>query len=61
MVRRYGTLLAALVIGASTLALAACNTMAGAGKDVSAVGHDMTRGSTTARDKVDDSTNASKE
>jgi|GEM_PF-2280671 len=61
MARRYGSLLAALVIAASTLALSACNTVAGAGKDVSAVGHDVTRGSTAARDKADNATDASKD
>nr|WP_321986508.1 entericidin [uncultured Lichenicoccus sp.] len=57
---RKSRLLAAAVFGLAMLGLSACNTVAGAGKDVSAVGHDMTGSSTKTQDKVTDSTGAAK-
>lgn len=57
---RKSSLTAAAILGVAMLGLSACNTVAGAGKDVSAVGHDMTGGSTKAQDKVTDSTGAAK-
>ena len=41
------------------LSLAACNTMHGAGKDVSAVGHDVSRGASAAQQGITNSTGAS--
>lgn len=48
--------LAALLVG-----LAGCNTMAGAGKDVSSVGHNVSRGATAAQDGIHNATGASKQ
>ena len=41
------------------LSLAACNTMHGAGKDVSAVGHDVSRGASAAQQSITNATGAS--
>ena len=61
MYRRFATLLAVAVLGVATLGLSACNTMSGAGKDVSAVGHDVTRGANAAGNSIDKNTGASKD
>ena len=42
--RRSMALLAVLALSASTALLSACNTVAGAGQDVSSTGHAVTRG-----------------
>ncbi len=42
--RRSATLLAVLALSASAGLLSACNTVAGAGQDVSSTGHAVTRG-----------------
>ncbi len=42
--RRSMALLAVLALSASTVLLSACNTVAGAGQDVSSTGHAVTRG-----------------
>jgi predicted small secreted protein len=41
------------------LSLAACNTVHGAGKDVSAVGHDVSRGASAAQQGISNATGAS--
>lgn len=41
------------------LSLAACNAVHGAGKDVSAVGHDVSRGASAAQQGITNSTGAS--
>lgn len=41
------------------MSLAACNTVHGAGKDVSAVGHDVSRGAAAAQRSIANSTGAS--
>ncbi|GBQ98902.1 hypothetical protein AA23498_3351 [Acetobacter nitrogenifigens DSM 23921 = NBRC 105050] len=48
-----------VAIGAALLSLAACNTVAGAGKDVSSVGHDVSRGASSAQQGIANSTGAS--
>ncbi|WP_241767725.1 entericidin A/B family lipoprotein [Tanticharoenia sakaeratensis] len=53
---RAMTLLAAL---AGTAGLSACNTMRGAGQDVSSVGHDMSRGASSAQGSIARGTGAS--
>ena len=52
MFRRSATLLAVLVLGAASLGLTACNTVSGAGKDLSAAGHDVTGTSNATQDKI---------
>ncbi len=42
MFRRSATLLAVLVLGTATLGLTACNTVAGAGQDISKGGNKLT-------------------
>ncbi len=42
--RRSMALLAVLALSASAALLSACNTVAGAGQDVSSTGHAVTRG-----------------
>ncbi len=59
MFRRIASLLAVLLLGMTTLGLSACNTISGAGKDVSAVGHDVTRGSDASSNAISDKTGAS--
>ena len=59
MFRRLASLLAVLLLGMTTLGLSACNTISGAGKDVSAVGHDVTRGSDASSSAISDKTGAS--
>ena len=61
MLRRSTALLAVAVLGVSMLGLSACNTVSGVGKDASALGHDVTRGSDATGDKIHDSTGASKD
>ncbi|WP_242010643.1 entericidin A/B family lipoprotein [Acetobacter musti] len=45
--------------GAALLSLAACNTVSGAGKDVSSVGHNVSRGADAAQRGITNSTGAS--
>ncbi len=59
MIRKSASLLAAALLGMATLGLSACNTISGAGKDVSAVGHDVSRGSDATSDAISDKTGAS--
>jgi entericidin A len=59
MLRRFAILVAAATLGVSTLGLTACNTVSGAGKDLSAVGHDVSRGSNAAGAKINQKTGAS--
>ena len=50
--------LAAAVIMGAAAPLCACNTVSGAGKDVSSVGHDVTKGANYTQDKWKQSTPA---
>lgn len=59
MIRRFAAVLTVAALGAATLGLSACNTVSGAGKDLSAVGHDVTKGSDNAGNKIDQKTGAS--
>lgn len=59
MLRKFTTLTAVAVLGVAMLGLSACNTVAGAGKDASALGHDVTRGSNATSNKIHDTTGAS--
>ncbi len=59
MSRRTASLLAVLLLSVATLGLSACNTISGAGKDVSAVGHDVSRSSDATSDAISDKTGAS--
>lgn len=61
MLRRIATLLTVLALGTATLGLSACNTMTGAGKDLSAAGHDLSGGSTATQNKIVDKTGAAKD
>lgn len=47
------------VLAAALLTLAACNTVHGAGKDVSALGHDVSRGAAATQHSINKSTGAS--
>ena len=58
MLRRSTGLLAVVVLGVAMLGLSACNTVSGAGKDLSAAGHDVTGTSSAAQDKIHDKTGA---
>ncbi|MBF0858772.1 entericidin A/B family lipoprotein [Gluconobacter sp. LMG 31484] len=48
----------ALLSGAG-VTLSACNTVRGAGQDVSSVGHDVARGANASQDAIQRNTNAS--
>jgi len=61
MFRRTATVFTVLALGVATLGLSACNTMSGAGKDLSAAGHDVTGGSNAAQNKIVDKTGAAKD
>ena len=61
MFRRSLSLFAAALLAVATLGLSACNTMSGAGKDLSAAGHDMTHVSGSTQDKIVDKTGAAKD
>lgn len=61
MFRRIATVFTVLALGVATLGLSACNTVSGAGKDLSAAGHDMTGGSTATQNKIVDKTGAAKD
>jgi len=45
-------LIGATLAGAATVALSACNTMAGIGEDISAAGRGMTRGAEKTKEKM---------
>ena len=47
--RRGMALLTVLALSASSMLLSACNTLAGAGQDVSATGHAVTNGAETVK------------
>ncbi|NHO31293.1 entericidin A/B family lipoprotein [Acetobacter fallax] len=47
------------VVATALLALAACNTVSGAGKDVSSVGHNVSRGANAAQTGITNATGAS--
>jgi predicted small secreted protein len=51
-------LLGVAMLGLSA-ALSACNTMRGAGQDVSSVGHDVSRGANASQQQITKSTGAS--
>ena len=59
MFRRNASLLAAALLAVATLGLSACNTISGAGKDASALGHDVSRGSDATSNAISDKTGAS--
>ena len=61
MPRRFASLFAVAILGAAALGLSACNTISGAGKDVSAVGHNVTRGSDATSNAISDKTGASQQ
>ncbi len=58
MLRRFTGLFLVAALVVATLGLSACNTVTGAGKDLSAAGHDVSGGSTAAQDKIHDKTGA---
>ncbi|GEN62131.1 hypothetical protein AOE01nite_03550 [Acetobacter oeni] len=47
------------VASVTLLALAACNTVSGAGKDVSSIGHNVSRGANAAQQGITNTTGAS--
>lgn len=49
--RALRVFLAAVVVVGAASTLSACNTVSGAGKDVSSVGHDVTRGADYTQSK----------
>ena len=61
MACNYKRIQGAVALLAATLALSACNTIAGAGADLSSAGHDMTRGAAGAQQGIHQSTGASTE
>ncbi len=56
MARRIAPSLTVAALGVALLGLSACNTIAGAGKDTSALGHDVTSGATSAQGTNHDKT-----
>ena len=60
MSRSTTSLLTMAALLAAGLGLSACNTVAGAGKDASAVGHDVSRGANASGNYINDKTGASK-
>ncbi len=58
MLRRSTGLLAMVALGVATLGLSACNTVSGAGKDLSAAGHDVTGTSNATQSKIHEKTGA---
>jgi entericidin A len=52
IVSRFGT------VALSAVLLAGCNTIAGAGQDLSSVGHDVTGGATATQQSIHRSTGA---
>ncbi|TLU72985.1 entericidin A/B family lipoprotein [Lichenicoccus roseus] len=58
---KKSSLLAAAALSLGLLGLTACNTISGAGKDVSAAGHDVTHVTDQTQDKVTGSTGAAKQ
>lgn len=52
------TLAAVAALATSGVALAACNTLAGAGQDVSSVGHDLTGGASATQSGIHSATGA---
>ncbi len=59
MLRRIACLSAVALLAVATLGLSACNTISGAGKDASAVGHDVSRGADATSNSISDKTGAS--
>ncbi len=56
--QRSRSTLATLALLAAGLALAGCNTLAGAGQDVSSVGHDLTGGAAATQSGIHSATGA---
>lgn len=52
--------LCAAFLSGAALSLSACNTVRGAGQDVSSVGHDVSRGATASQNAIDSHTPASR-
>ncbi len=59
MFRSIAPTLTAVALLVAALGLSACNTVAGAGKDASALGHDVTRGASSTSDTITKKTGAS--
>ncbi|WP_254454595.1 entericidin A/B family lipoprotein [Acetobacter estunensis] len=49
----------AMLASAMMLGLAGCNTVAGAGRDVSSVGHNVSRGATATQQGISNATGSS--
>lgn len=47
------------LLSGAAVSLSACNTVHGAGKDVSAVGHDVSRGAAATQDAIQRNTSTS--
>ena len=59
MSRTLASLLTMAALAVASFGLSACNTVAGAGKDTSAIGHDVSRASNSAGNAIDRNTGAS--
>ena len=59
MSSRFATLFTVAVLGVAAMGLSACNTVSGAGKDVSALGHDTTRAANSSDHAIVNKTGAS--
>lgn len=53
-----GTLASLAMLATATVALSGCNTLAGAGQDVSSVGHDLTGGAAATQSSIHSATGA---
>ena len=58
MLRRITGLFLVAALAIATFGLSACNTVTGAGKDLSAVGHNVAGASNATQDKIHDKTGA---
>ena len=58
MSRKTAPLLTLAFLAAAAIGLSACNTIAGAGKDTSALGHDVTGGANSTQNSIHKNTGA---